>query len=143
MNDIVVGIDRSDTARRAAEAAAELATAYGANLHLVMCVERGPSANFKVGSEHFHTDWLTEAEQFLDAAIRDLKAPSITRTVALGDPVAMLCEEAERLEARTIVVGNRRVQGLSRVLGSVAGDVTKRAPCDVLIAQTRAEFDAE
>jgi len=143
MNDIVVGIDRSDTARRAAEAAAELATAFGTNLHLVMCVERGPSANFKVGSEHFHTDWLTEAEQFLDAAALDLKAPSVTRTVALGDPAAVLCEEAERLHARTIVVGNRRVQGPSRVLGSVAGDVTKRAPCHVLIAQTTARFAAE
>ena len=143
MNDIVVGIDRSDTARRAAGAAAELATAFGANLHLVMCVERGPSANFTVGSEHFHTDWLTEAEQFLDAAAMDLQAPSVTRTVAVGDPAVTLCEEAERLQAHTIVVGNRRVQGLSRVLGSVAADVTKRAPCHVLIAQTTAGFTAE
>lgn len=138
MNDIVVGIDRSDTGRRAAEAAAELATVFGVNLHLVMCVERGPSANFTVGSEHFHTDWLTEAEQFLTAAALDLKAPSVSRTVGIGDPAAMLCEEAERLHAGTIVVGNRRVQGLSRVLGSVAGDVIKRAPCHVLIAQTTA-----
>jgi nucleotide-binding universal stress UspA family protein len=48
----------------------------------------------------------------------------------------MLCEEAERLDARTIVVGNRRVQGISRVLGSVASDVTRQAPCAVLIANT-------
>ena len=143
MNDIGVGIDRSDTARRAAETAAELATAFGANLHLVMCVERGASANFKVGSEQFHTDWLTEAEQFLEAAATDLQAPSVTRTVAVGDPAVMLCEEAERLQAHTVVVGNRRVQGLSRVLGSVAADVTKRAPCHVLIAQTKAGFAAE
>jgi nucleotide-binding universal stress UspA family protein len=48
----------------------------------------------------------------------------------------MLCEEATRLEARAIVVGNRRVQGMSRVLGSVAADVTRQAPCDVVVANT-------
>ena len=31
-----------------------------------------------------------------------------------------------------IVVGNKRVQGAARVLGSIAGDVAKRAPCNVL-----------
>ena len=35
-----------------------------------------------------------------------------------------------------IVVGNRRVQGVSRVLGSIASDVLRRAPCDVLIVNT-------
>ena len=136
MHDVVVGIDRSDTARRAAEAAAELATAYGANLHIVMCVERTKSVDVSVGSDRFHADWLTDADQFLDAVGWKLQAPSITRTVGLGDPASMLCEEAQRLQARTIVVGNRRVQAVSRVLGSVASDVTRRSPCDVLVAQT-------
>jgi nucleotide-binding universal stress UspA family protein len=47
-----------------------------------------------------------------------------------------MCEEARRLGARIIVVGNRRVQGASRVLGSIASDVAKQAPCDVLIVNT-------
>jgi nucleotide-binding universal stress UspA family protein len=48
----------------------------------------------------------------------------------------VMCEEARRLEARMIVVGNRRVQGAARVLGSIASDVAKHAPCDVYIANT-------
>ena len=60
----------------------------------------------------------------------------ITFTVGLGDPARFLCEEAGRLRARAIVVGNRRVQGVARVLGSVAADVVKQAPCDVLVANT-------
>ena len=40
MRDIIVGIDRSETARRAAHRAAELAAAYDTNLHIVMCVDR-------------------------------------------------------------------------------------------------------
>ena len=101
-----------------------------------MCVERSKPVDVAVGTDRFHSDWLTDAEQFLDTAAWKLRAPSISRTVALGDPASLLCEEAERLQARTIVVGNRRVQGLSRVLGSVASGVTRRAPCDVLVAQT-------
>ena len=44
--------------------------------------------------------------------------------------------EAERLEADVIVVGNRRMQGVSRLLGSVANEVAHNAPCDVLIVKT-------
>jgi nucleotide-binding universal stress UspA family protein len=137
MHDVVVGIDRSETARRAAEAAAELAVSYGANLHIVMCVERTEPVEFAVGSERFHFDWLSNAEQYLETVESKLRSPSITHTVGLGDPAAMLCEEAGRLQARAIVVGNRRVQGVGRVLGSVAGDVIKRASCDVLVANTK------
>jgi len=136
MKDIIVGIDQSDTAKRAAERAAELASAYKTNLHVVMCVERTRPLEMTVGSDYFRVDWLGEAEQFLDRVVRSLQCDSITKSVRLGDPATTLCDEASRLDARVIVVGNRRVKGVSRVLGSVAGDVTKRAPCDVLVANT-------
>jgi nucleotide-binding universal stress UspA family protein len=35
-----------------------------------------------------------------------------------------------------IVVGNRRMRGIGRVLGSVANSVAHNAPCDVYIAKT-------
>jgi nucleotide-binding universal stress UspA family protein len=38
-----------------------------------------------------------------------------------------------------IVVGNRRMQGIGRVLGSVANSVAHNAPCDVYIAKTDAD----
>jgi nucleotide-binding universal stress UspA family protein len=139
MNDVVVGIDRSATAQRAAQAAAALANASGANLHLVMCVEKKRSVDLAVGGDHFHSDWLSDAEQFLDSLVWKVRPESISRSVDRGDPATMLCEEAKRLDARTIVVGNHRAQGLGRVLGSVAADVIRRAPCDVLVAQTSAE----
>lgn len=137
MHDVVVGIDRSETARRAAERAVELANAFGVNLHLVMCVDRSRSAEVKVGGQRFTTDWLTQAEQFLENLSGELGAAEITTMVGLGDPADTLRDEAERLDARAIVVGNRRVQGASRVLGSVALDVLRHAPCDVLVAHTR------
>lgn len=136
MNDVIVGVDQTETARRAAFAAAELAAAFGTNLHLVTSAKRSGTTDVRLGSEHFHTDWLSEAESFLQVLAHALPHPSVTITVGMGDPAKVLCEEAERLEARTIVVGNRRVQGASRVLGSVAADVARSAPCDVLVVNT-------
>src|SRR5262245_7553427 len=136
MNEIVVGIDRSDTARRAAEEAADLARALSTTLHLLMCVERGSTQVVSVGGDQFRSDWLAEAEQFLDDVARALPHDAITRAAIVGDPAKTMCEEAKRLDARMIVVGNRRVQGASRVLGSIASDVLKHASCDVLIVNT-------
>lgn len=136
MNDIVVGIDRSETAARAAAVAAEMASALGVNLHLVMCAEKSKSTDLIVGTDHFHTDWISEASLFLQNAARNLAYDQVTFAVESGNPASVLCAEAERLDARMVVVGNRRVQGVSRVLGSVAGDVLKNADCDVLIVNT-------
>jgi nucleotide-binding universal stress UspA family protein len=140
MHTIIVGVDQSDTARRAAFAAAKLATACGKPLHVVMAVNRAKSVDVTVGgSDRWHLDWLSNAEQFLDALIGELPGAPITRTVSMKDPATAMCEEAERLEADIIVVGNRRVQGASRLLGAIASDVARRAPCDVLIANTTCE----
>jgi nucleotide-binding universal stress UspA family protein len=136
MNDIVVGIDRSETAAHAARVAAEMAKAMGVNLHLVTCADKSKSVNIAVGSDQFHTDWLAEADQFLKDAARRLDCNQVTHAVGSGNPGDFLCDEARRLAARTLVVGNRRVQGVSRVLGSVAGHVLKNADCDVLIVNT-------
>lgn len=134
---IVVGVDESDTARRAAFNAANLATALSAPLHLVMAVSRTRSQTEPSGgADHWNVNWLTTAEQFLDALIGELPTQHATRTVSLDDPAIAICAEAARLDARMIIVGNRRVQGLSRVLGAVATDVARHAQCDVLITNT-------
>jgi nucleotide-binding universal stress UspA family protein len=123
MNDIIVGVDHSATARKAAESAAEIAAKCGTNLHLVTCAKGGDLDGASIA--------------FLDTLARELPHDRITSKVGLGDDVAkILCEEATRLNARMIVVGNVRVQGVTRVLGSIALDVAKHAPCDVLIANT-------
>ena len=137
MNDVVVGIDRSETASKALAKAAAIASARRTNLHIVMCVERKALVEFQVGSDHFHVDVLSQAGQFLaEAAHRSGADGQVTTAVGLGDPAGFLCEEAGRLGASVIVVGNRRVQSLTRVLGTVAADVVKQAPCDVLVANT-------
>lgn len=135
MNEIVVGVDGSETARRAAVRAADLAVRLELPLHVVMCVPRR-ARNVKAGGDQWHMDSGTSGEQYVDSLIIELPIETATRTVSFGDPVDSLCDEARRLEASMIVVGNKRVQGAKRILGSVAGGVMHHAPCDVLIVHT-------
>ena len=136
MQDIIVGIDRSETALRAADKAARIAAGLNTNLHIVMCAEKGKPINIDVGGDSFHSDWLSEAQQYLAGVEHKLPHDSITTMVSQGDPGKTMCEEAKRLDASAIVVGNRRVQGVSRLLGSVANEVLRHAPCDVIVANT-------
>ena len=138
MNDVVVGVDRSETAHRAAKKAAAMAKAFDANLHIVTCAEPTADVDVGIGSDRVHIDWQSDAEQFLLGMSKTLDHDKITTAVKSGDPAKAICDEAKRVEASAIVVGNRRVQGVSRVLGSVASDVLRKAPCDVLVANTRA-----
>lgn len=135
---IVVGVDQSETARKAAFRAAELAIALNAPLHVVMAASRGRADGLSTETGR-HVDWLAGAESFLNGLIGELPADSITHAVVADDPAVAICDEAERVAAQMIVVGNKRVKGFSRVLGSVATDVARRAPCDVLISDTTSD----
>jgi nucleotide-binding universal stress UspA family protein len=138
MNEIIVGVDGSATARVAAIQAAELASVYDRPLHIVTSMTRNTSQEVRGGgSEKWHFDSISLAEDSLKAMAGELKATTpVTHAVVMSDPATALCEEATRLNASMIVVGNKRVQGAARVLGSIAGDVAKRAPCNVFIVHT-------
>ena len=137
MNTIVVGVDRSPQALVAARKAADMAKALGAELHIVNRghEERGPSARNRVGPNGplrprlgrtrppGHCRRVSQQPRRVDESVR-------------SNPAEALCSEADRLHASMIVVGNKRVQGVVRVLGSVAGAVAKDAPCDVYIVHT-------
>ena len=138
MNEIIVGVDGSATARMAAIAAAEMAAKFDRPLHIVMSMTRNTSQEVHGGgSERWHVDSIGVAEDLLKSLAGELKATvPVSHAVVLSDPATALCEEATRLDASIIVVGNKRVQGAARVLGSIAGDVAKRAPCNVFIVHT-------
>ena len=135
---IVVGVDASGTARKAAETARDLAVALGATLHVVSAFETDRTEVYGSGSDKWIVSDAGEAEK----VARDIAASlavaglPVTYSSARGKPADALVREAERLEARMIVVGNRRMHGLGRVLGSVANSVAHNASCDVYIANT-------
>jgi nucleotide-binding universal stress UspA family protein len=138
MNEIIVGVDSSPTARAAAQRAVEMATNYNRPLHIVMAVDRKALQGVRgVGAGRYEIDLITVAEHSLLALADDLQATTpVTTAVVVSDPATALCDQARLLEASAIVVGNKRVQGATRILGSIAQDVAKAAPCDVYIVHT-------
>jgi nucleotide-binding universal stress UspA family protein len=139
MKTYVIGTDGSETAARAATRAGDLARATGATVHVVCAYSKhlGPSS-VRVGSDEFSMTSLTTAEQLADQQAATFRAQGVEATSAAIDqkPADALIAEAERLEAELIIVGNRRMQGVSRLLGSVANEVAHNAPCDVLVVKT-------
>lgn len=135
---IVVGVDGSETAEKAAEAAARLATRIGAGLHVVTAFDHAETEEVRVGSDHWVFTSVEGAEQTAQNVARKVGAgiSPLTTGVGEGKPHEILIDEAARVGASIIVVGNRRMQGLGRLLGSVANSVAHNAPCDVYIVKT-------
>jgi nucleotide-binding universal stress UspA family protein len=134
---VVVGVDGSPTARKAAEAARDLATALGATLHVVSAFDSERTEVFGSGSNKWLVSDADKAEHVARSVADTLGGDiRITYAAASGRPADAIIREAINTEARVIVVGNRRMQGIGRVLGSVANSVAHNAPCDVYIAKT-------
>lgn len=134
---IVVGYDGSDRALRAVEQATDLATAVGSSVHLVTAVNKANKLH-EIGASSDKV-FLSDA-QIAEDRLSNLASKFAHLDVSLaavpGSPAQVLIDEAASTNADLILVGNRHVQGLSRVLGSIAEDVAHKAPCAVLIAQT-------
>lgn len=134
---IVVGVDSSETAKKAAESARALAAALGASLHVVTAFENERTEVIGQGSDQLVISEADSAKGVAKMLVRtsgqDVK---VTHSAVRGKPAEALIKEAARLNARMIVVGNRRMRGIGRVLGSVANSVAHNAPCDVYIANT-------
>lgn len=140
MDTIIVGVDGSDTASKAAKTAATLASALGYELIVVSAfssTERPQTARPFDGLDLTASDTaLKIAEQAIGDLPADFASLPTTARSEFGKPADVLVSVAEKIGASIIVVGNKRVQGVARVLGSIAADVAHRAPCDVYIAHT-------
>lgn len=135
---VVVGADGSATAKRAVEAAADIAKAFGASLHIVSAFEpkavpaSDRPAEFRNLTSEGDVDVLLQDLSFV--AQRHDVTPSVHS--AKGDAAEVIVKFAQDLDADLVVVGNRGMRGVRRVLGSVPNSVAHGAPCSVLIVDT-------
>ncbi len=129
---IVVGVDHADTARHAAGRAAELARLTGAVLHLVAAY---PGSDADLGGT---SEERRHAEGFLEqVAVVEAAGATEVHTHALpGRPTDVILQVVREVDADLVVVGNKGMHGVRRLLGSVPNDVAHGAPCSVLIVQT-------
>ncbi|WP_332603735.1 universal stress protein [Arthrobacter sp. S2(2024)] len=128
-NPIVVGADGSKTARKAAEIAHGLAVALNAPLLIISAFDSERAQVLEKGSDSWVLSAADDAEKAAKSVASSLLADrvDVSHSFVKGKPAEALVEEAARVDARLIVVGNRRMRGIGRLLGSVANSVAHNA----------------
>lgn len=135
---VVVGADRSATSKRAVDAAAQSAALDGGTLHIVTVYgptdysTAGLPVAFKTLSRDGEIDALLQVHT-LAAAKHGAQVTAYART---GDPAEAIVRLADELDDNLIVVGNRSMRGVRRVLGSVPNSVAHQANCSVAVINT-------
>ncbi len=137
---IVVGYGGDDRAKQAVNAALDLAQRLSAELHIVTGVPKDRLRDLEGGPERRAVD-MDDARLALGQLVKGVDGVEVSTVAHKGSPADALLAETERVDGDLIVVGNKNVQGVSRVLGSVASEVARRAPCEVLIINTNPARD--
>jgi ubiquinone biosynthesis protein len=122
---VLVATDRSDTAHRAVEWAAEMATRYDAELIVLRITLDGDA-------EALEAD-LAEYAASLGERVR-----SVVRRAE--DPAQGICKAAREEDADVLIVGSVGMQGRKEfLLGNVPNRVSHNAPCTVVIVDTSSQ----
>jgi nucleotide-binding universal stress UspA family protein len=125
---IICGMDDSESAERALRVARALAVTLGRRIVLVRVVEPGsPVEEIDAIAERFQQ--RTETEALADTVALWL--------VDVGHPVDRLVAAAVDEVASLIVLGSHGAR--SSLLGSISAEVSRRAPCPVVVVPPGAE----
>ena len=145
---VVLAIDGSEEASRAAEAAVELCEKTGSELHVVhvgedfyltAVTDLDLVARTRVAQEYAESEANFEqiAREVLDAEVEKVEAAGGTVAQAylrVGRADAEIVALAEEIEAGLVVLGSRGLGGVKRALmGSVSYSVVRHAHCPVLV----------
>jgi ubiquinone biosynthesis protein len=127
---ILAATDRSETATRAVEWAAEMAARYSAELFVLQVV--APEHVIAAGS-----DGAPAAEELRQFTERLAGARGRARLEYDPDPAQTILRVAEEERADVVVVGNRSMRERGEfLLGSVPNRVSHNASCHVVIVNT-------
>lgn len=138
---ILVPVDFSPDSDAALHYAVGLAQQVGATVHLLHIVENSMAAGMWSADAYtgekpgLLVNVVRDAEQRLERMIPTIAGVryGLEHDVRTGPPAATIVEFAKEELADLIVMGTRGRTGLSHVLlGSVAEEVVRRAPCPVL-----------
>jgi nucleotide-binding universal stress UspA family protein len=135
---IVLGVDGSDHAAKAADVAAELAKAVGSEVLVLHVLERiaaskgGPAVDLELSSD---------ATDLVDRTVTRLKEEGVKAqgkvvTAPSGRVVPEILDAAETFGADLIVAGSRGLSDFSGLLvGSVSHKLIQHASCPVLVVR--------
>jgi len=110
----------------------------GAQLHIVSAYEPSTRTDKKMPDELKHLGANDDVLATLQVLSFIPKKHGIDASLhpVEGDPADAIINTAEELHADLIVVGNRGMKGVRRILGSVPNSVAHGAPCSVIIVDT-------
>ena len=143
--NIVVGTDGSPTAQEAVRHAVGMAKALGAKLHLVTAAPSKSRAAVAREQADAPEDvaYSINPREDLDAmleeiaeGIRGFGVEVVNHAEIDQAPAPAILGVADRVGADLIVVGNRGMSGLGRLIGSVPNSVAHHANCSVTIIRT-------
>ncbi len=138
---IVVPIDGSDHADRAADRAFEIATHHGSSVHVICVVDTGPLGGYQLPGESEDAEAVigeraeTLIEETAETAPEGIDIITATPT---GSAKTEIVDYADSVGADLVVMGSRGRDGVERLmLGSVTEHVTRTVDIDVLVRGER------
>ena len=139
MTTFVVAIDGSEYSRRALNKTAEMAKCYGANVHVISVYDVSKSKNLFNAEKTIanQAEMTSDAVDLIQRSRRFLSDQGISNDgMALeGSAPDRIVEYAEEHKADIIIMGQRGVTGLRRLMGSVTTKVLNSTDISVLVVQ--------
>jgi nucleotide-binding universal stress UspA family protein len=134
---VLVGADDSETAARAVSTAVELVKATAGNLHVVT-VYNLPAISSELVTGDYMETMAKAADQLLEKLREGIAKEGVEAHYhrVSGPPAEAIVRVADDIGADLIVVGNKGMRGMRRVLGSVPNSVAHQANCSLLIVDT-------
>jgi nucleotide-binding universal stress UspA family protein len=132
--------DFSENSRPALATACEWAKRFGAELYLLHVVD-GISNPYPYLGPPFNeaAAWETMIRQKANTALKEWSLPEgyselkVVRALRTGSPATNVTQYAQETDTDLIVMGTHGRSGFSHLLlGSVAENIVRRAPCSVL-----------
>jgi nucleotide-binding universal stress UspA family protein len=144
MKKILAAVDFSNATSRVVDAAAEMAKAFGAELHLLHVIEPEPTYTAYgftpdefPAIQTFHEETRTRAQKTLDASASEItKKSGVTPITHLGDgsPLHVLEDKTEEIGADFVVLGSHGHGVIaSLLLGSVAEGMVRKSIVPTLV----------
>ena len=144
----LVPIDFSTYADQALDYAIRLAGTLNARLTLLHVIQPVPMAGVDMGvtlPETYLQELEGEAQRSMEGALARVTAAGLTgeRVILYGVPLQEIVNTARARQVDLIIMGTHGRTGLLHVLlGSVAEQVVRLAPCSVLVVRTVGQTSA-